>query len=70
MQTKYEAWKRIVELEGPWGLRLVKGFHDEALQGEWRGFRSSRLGKKWRLIYVVREMRFEVYVIDINPHKY
>ncbi len=26
---KYEAWKRIVELEGPLGLRQIKGFHDE-----------------------------------------
>ena len=30
----YEIWKRIVELEGLQGLKLVKGFHDEALKGE------------------------------------
>ena len=33
----YELWKRIVELRGPAGLRLIKGFHDEALKGEWKG---------------------------------
>ncbi len=33
--VKYEVWKRVVELEGPIGLRRIKGFHDEALKGEW-----------------------------------
>ncbi len=27
--------ERIVEVSGPSGLRLVKGFHDEAIKGEW-----------------------------------
>lgn len=35
-------------LSGPPGLRLVKGFHDEALSGEWKGHRSSRLGIQYR----------------------
>ena len=30
---RYEVWKRIVELEGPNGLRLMKGLHDEAFKG-------------------------------------
>lgn len=68
--VRYEAWKRIVEVSGPSGLRLVKGFHDEALKGEWAGFRSSRLGIKWRVIYCVKNQELEVYVIDVNPHKY
>lgn len=66
----YELWKRIVELEGPAGLRLVKGFHDEALRGQWLGYRSSRLTKQWRVIYKSVKQRFEVYVVDINPHEY
>jgi hypothetical protein len=28
-------------LSGPPGLRAIKGFHDEALAGEWKGHRSS-----------------------------
>lgn len=67
---KYEAWKRIVELEGPIGLRQIKGFHDEALKGEWKGFRSSRLGRKWRVIYFIAKEQFEVFVVEVNPHDY
>lgn len=66
----YELWKRIIELDGPSGLRKIKGFHDESLQGEWKGFRSSRLNIQWRVIYVCEENVCEVYVVDINPHKY
>ncbi|MFH0798670.1 MAG: type II toxin-antitoxin system mRNA interferase toxin, RelE/StbE family [Pseudomonadota bacterium] len=70
IQRSYLAWKRIVELEGPLGLRLIKGFHDEALKGEWRGFRSSRLNRQWRVIYQVDNDRLIVYVVEINPHTY
>lgn len=70
VQVNYIAWKRIVEMEGPVGLRLVKGFHDESLKGEWRGFRSSRLGIKWRVIYKVEKNEFIVYVVEVNPHEY
>lgn len=68
--VKYEAWKRIVELEGPQGLKLIKGFHDEALKGQWKGLRSSSLGIKWRVIYLSKKRELEVYVIEINPHQY
>lgn len=61
----YEIWKRIVELEGLQGLKLVKGFHDEALKGEWNGYRSSRLNLKWRVIYTAIAEQFEIYVILI-----
>ena len=68
--VRYEAWKRIVEFEGPRGLRNIKGFYDEALKGQWRGFRLSRLGIKWRVIYLVKENALEVYVFEVNPHRY
>jgi len=67
---RYEAWKRIVELEGPKGLKMIKGFHDEVLKGKWRGFRSSRLGIQWRVIYKLGDGLLEVYVFEINPHDY
>ena len=66
----YEIWKRIVELEGPQGLKLIKGFRDEALKGDWKGYRSSRLNKQWRVIYSVVKKQLEVYVVEVNPHKY
>ena len=46
---RYEKWKDVVSISGPTGLRAVKGFHDEALRGKWRGHRSSRLGQQYRL---------------------
>jgi len=68
--VRYEAWKRIVELEGPSGLRLIKGFCDEALKGNLQGFRSSRLNLQWRVVYKVETEVLEIYVIEITPHKY
>ena len=41
---RYEKWKDIARLSGPPGIRLIAGFHDEALAGKWKGSRSSRLG--------------------------
>jgi addiction module RelE/StbE family toxin len=67
---RYEKWKDIAGLSGPPGLRLIKGFHDEALQGKWKGYRSSRLGDQWRVIYRVdvEEMLFQV--ASLTPHDY
>ena len=67
---RYEKWKDIVAISGPKGLRLIKGFHDESLKGEWQGFRSSRLGIQYRLIYKVENKKLYVKVIDITPHDY
>jgi addiction module RelE/StbE family toxin len=67
---RYEKWKDIVAISGPSGLREIKGFHDEALKGEWAGHRSSRLGLQWRIIYRVENQQLYVLVFDINPHDY
>ena len=52
---RYEKWKDIAMISGPRGLRFIKGFHDEALRGEWKGCRSSRLGLKYGVIYEITE---------------
>jgi len=67
---RYEKWKDIARLSGPQGLKRIKGFRDEALKGQWRGFRSSRLGQQWRVIYRVEGDRLLIQVLDINPHDY
>jgi len=67
---RYEKWKDIVAISGPDGLRLIKGFHDESLRGEWQGHRSSRLGLKYRLIYMIEDKKLYVQVIDITAHDY
>lgn len=67
---RYEKWKDIVRVSGPRGLKLIQGFHDEALRGKWRGYRSSRLGERYRLIYEVIAQEVRVHVIDITAHDY
>ena len=67
---RYEKWKDIVGISGPDSLKLIKGFHDEALKEQWQGFRSSRLGKQYRLIYKIENKKLYVKVIDITPHDY
>ncbi len=67
---RYEKWKDIVNVSGPDGLRLIKGFHDETLRGEWKGFRSSRLGRQFRVIYKVERDQVLVQVVNVNAHDY
>lgn len=67
---RYEKWKDIAALSGPPGLRWIKGFHDEALQGEWQGYRSSRLGRKYRVIYRVISEESLFQVVHFTPHDY
>jgi toxin HigB-1 len=67
---RYEKWKDIARLSGPPGLRAIKGFHDEALAGEWKGYRSSRLGLQWRVIYRVVADALVVQVVQVTPRDY
>lgn len=67
---RYEKWKDIIFISGPEGLRLIKGFHDEALRGEWKGYRSSRLNIQYRVIYKIVKDEILVQVIDLNAHDY
>ena len=67
---RYEKWKDIARLSGPPGLRAIKGFHDEALLGEWKGHRSSRLGLIWRVIYLVVANVLQIQVVHVTAHDY
>ncbi len=67
---RYEKWKDIASLSGPMGLRLIKGFRDEALVGEWKGYRSSRLGDRWRVIYEIVADETLFRVESITAHDY
>ena len=68
--VRYEKWKDIVAVSGPPGLRLIKGFHDESLSGQWSGHRSSRLGLQWRVIYQVEAAKIQVLVVVVTAHDY
>ena len=67
---RYEKWKDIAMLSGPTGLRQIRGFNDEALSGEWKGYRSSRLGLQWRIIYSTMPDQQLFQVISIAAHDY
>lgn len=67
---RYEKWKDIARVSGVLGLRAIKGFHDEALSGEWKGYRSSRLGLQWRVIYCVANNVLLIQVIQVTAHGY
>ena len=70
IRKKYEMWKQIILHEGPDNLRNFPALHDEALKGERKGQRSSRLSKKYRVIYELDKDVVTVYVIEVTPHKY
>jgi len=67
---RYEKWKDIAMLSGPQGLRAINGFRDEALSGDWKGYRSSRLNEQWRVTYQVVADALLVQVIRVTPHDY
>ena len=67
---RYEKWKDIVFVTGPNGLKLIRGFRDEALRGKWKGHRSSRLNKQYRVIYTVENDKVLVKVMSVSAHDY
>lgn len=67
---RYQKWKDIVEVSGPPGLKMIRGFRDEALAGEWKGHRSSRLNEQCRVIYHVEQDSVLVEVVSVTPHDY
>jgi addiction module RelE/StbE family toxin len=67
---KLDIWVDIAQREGSVGLRAFPGFKDEALTGDWKGYRSSRLSRQYRVIYAVRKNVVEIFVIDVTTHDY
>lgn len=68
VQKRYEKWKDIVEISGSSGLKLIRGFRDESLRGEWKGFRSFRLNQQYRVIYLIEGAQMMVQVVEVTPH--
>ena len=67
---RYEKWKDVFVVSGPAGLRLIRGFNDEDLSGDWNGHRSSRLNEQYRVIYRVERSEVRVEVVSVTPHDY
>lgn len=67
---RYEKWKDIILISGPDGLKQIRGLRDEALRGEWKGHRSSRLNIQYRVIYKIEKDLVLVQVVNVTPHDY
>ena len=67
---RYEKWKDIILISGPDGLKQIRGFRDEALRGEWKGHRSSRLNIQYRVIYKIEKDLFLVQAVNVTRHDY
>ena len=70
IQKRYEKWIDIASISGPPGLVAMPGLHDEALSGEWKGLRSSRLNFQYRVIYRVLASNQLFQVVEVTPHDY
>ncbi len=69
---RLQRWILYVETQGLLETRKIPGLHDEPLKGDWKGFRSVRLGKTWRVIYKY-EKSGEIHIArveEITPHEY
>ena len=69
---RLQRWAMAVENVGLISARKIPGLHDEPLKGSWRGFRSVRLGHKWRAIYKQKK-GFSGYIAElkeVTPHGY
>ncbi len=69
---RLQRWVMYVEQSGLIETRKIPGFHDEPLKGNWKGYRSVRLGKLWRTIYKhKKDGSVHIAVVEeITPHDY
>ncbi|NOX50887.1 MAG: type II toxin-antitoxin system mRNA interferase toxin, RelE/StbE family [Gammaproteobacteria bacterium] len=67
---RYEKWKDIASISGPQGLRLIRGFNDESLTGDWKKHRSSRLSEQYRVIYRIHKNIVRIEVVSLTAHDY
>ena len=70
IKKEYEAWKKTIELSGPWALKKITGYKDHALKGNWRSARSSYLNYQWRVIYFIDKKEYKIFVLEVNFHDY
>jgi len=69
---KLLSWVLDVENRGLEAVRLIPGFHDEALRGTRKGQRSIRLNRSYRAIYEIQTdgtIEF-VEILEVNKHEY
>ena len=70
IQRKYKVWVEVVRNGGSANLKHFPGFKDEALKGELRHCRSSRLNIQYRVVYSEKKDIKEIIVLKVTPHEY
>jgi proteic killer suppression protein len=72
IRHNFMAWVGSVQRVGLERTRLVHGYHDEPLKGEWVGFRSIRLSRTYRAIYSIQDdSSVEFALVEtVNKHEY
>lgn len=64
-------WVNIIEAEGLEAIMKTPFWHDHALDGEWKGYRSSSFSSSGRIIYRVVDNKLLVSVVRVTPdHNY
>jgi proteic killer suppression protein len=65
-------WVDQVTYEGLHATRKIPGYHDEALKGSWKGFRSIRLSLGYRAFYTIQSDGLLTFVAieRVNKHEY
>src|SRR4051812_28244748 len=70
----FQEWVSSIETDGLMKTRQTggKGLHDEALSGKWKEYRSVRLSKSYRAIYIISKngVASVVAVEEISKHEY
>lgn len=72
IRDKLYQWVERVEELGIGEIRLIKGFHDEPLQGKRLGQRSIRLNRSYRAIYYesVSGELVLIQILEVTNHGY
>jgi toxin HigB-1 len=67
---KLAPWVNLVSVDGLATARVIPGYRDHILKGEWKGYRTIRLSNTYRAIYQERQAGSIqlVYVEEVNKH--
>ena len=68
----YQLWCAFIMDQGIDYIKKVRGYRDEKLVGNWKGYRSSRLNKQWRVIYSYSASgAINIVTVErVTPHDY
>jgi addiction module RelE/StbE family toxin len=70
IRESFDAWKNLIEQNGPTSVHKINGYWDHALKGEWKGARSSSLNEQWCVFYLVEGRSVRILILKITPHDY